>query len=137
MTHFLPREMPAAAVAYVESMPEGRVELFALGSLDRTGVSCWNAIFLNRDETRWHGVAPHGVGYGVDDAGAIIGTTGELAEAVHSAVEIHRMERRVASFAGLRGRVGARHVADPLTLCLPAGSAVDHETVLEWVPARR
>jgi ribosomal protein S12 methylthiotransferase accessory factor len=28
-------------------------------------------------------------------------------------------------------------VADPLALCLPAGSAVDHETVLEWVPARR
>jgi ribosomal protein S12 methylthiotransferase accessory factor len=135
--HVLPRDMPDAAVAYVESMPEGRVELFPLGSLDRTGVSCWNAIFLNRDGTRWHGVAPHGVGYGVDDPSAIIGTTGELAEAVHSAVEIHRMERRVGSYAALRGQVGARHVADPLALCLPAGSDVDHETTLEWVPARR
>ena len=67
-------------------MPEGKVELFALSPLDRTGVACWNAIFLNADGTRWHGVAPHGVGYGVDDASAIIGTTGELAEAVHSAV---------------------------------------------------
>ena len=129
--------MPDAAVAYVESMPEGRVELFPLGSLDRTGVSCWNAIFLNQDGTRWHGVAPHGVGYGVDDAGAIIGTTGELAEAVHSAVQVHRMERRRGTYAGLRGQLGARAVADPLTLCLPAGSAVDHETALEWVPARR
>ena len=72
--------------AYVDSMPEGRVELFALTPLDRTGVACWNAIFLNQDGTRWHGVAPHGVGYGVDDASAIIGTTGELAEAVHSAI---------------------------------------------------
>lgn len=137
MSHVLPRDMPDAAAAYVGSMPEGRVELFALGLLDRTGVSCWNAIFLNRDGTRWHGVAPHGVGYGVDDAGAIIGTTGELAEAVHSAVEIHRMERRTATYAALRGQLGPRHVADPLALCLPAGSAVDHETALEWVPARR
>ena len=135
--HFLPPTLPDAAAAYVASMPEGRVELFPLTPLDRTGVSCWNAIFLNRDGTRWHGVAPHGVGYGVDDDGAIIGTTGELAEAVHSAVEIHRMERKRASFHALRAEVGARSVADPLTLCLPAGSPVDGDTTLEWVPARR
>ena len=136
-THVLPPDMPDAAAAYVASMPEGRVELFPLGGLDRTGVSCWNAIFLNGDGSRWHGVTPHGVGYGVDDAGAIIGTTGELAEAVHSATEIHRMERRTATYASLRDRLGARAVADPLTLCLPAGSAVGHDTPLEWVPARR
>ena len=135
--HFLPPDMPDAAAAYVASMPEGRVELFPLAPLDRTGVACWNAIFLNADGTRWHGVVPHGVGYGVDDAGAIIGTTGELAEAVHSAVEIHRAERRRASYAMLAAELGARGVADPLTLCLPAGSPVDHETALEWVPARR
>ncbi len=135
--HFLPPTLPDAAAAYVASMPEGRVELFSLSPLDRTGVSCWNAIFLNRDGTRWHGVAPHGVGYGVDDDGAIIGTTGELAEAVHSATEIHRMERKRASFHALRAEVGARHVADPLTLCLPAGSPVGGDTTLEWVPGRR
>ena len=135
--HFLPPTLPDAAAAYVASMPEGRVELFSLSPLDRTGVSCWNAIFLNRDGTRWHGVAPHGVGYGVDDDSAIIGTTGELAEAVHSATEIHRMERKRASFHALRAEAGARHVADPLTLCLPAGSPVDGDTTLEWVPARR
>ena len=136
-THFLPADMPDAAAAYVESMPDGRVELFALGSLDRTGVSCWNAIFLNGDGTRWHGVAPHGVGYGVDDASAIIGTTGELAEAVHSAAEIWRMKRLAGSYSTMVAAEGVRHVADPLALCLPAGSSVDHETALEWVPARR
>ncbi len=135
--HVLPPAMPDAAAAYVESMPEGRVELFSLTSLDRTGVSCWNAIFLNQDGTCWHGVAPHGVGYGVDDAGAIIGTTGELAEAVHSATEIHRTERRTSSYNALRAQVGVRAVTDPLTLCLPAGAPVDGDTVLEWVPARR
>ena len=137
MTHVLPPDMPDAAAAYVASMPEGRVELFSLSPLDRTGVSCWNAIFLNSDGTRWHGVAPHGVGYGVDDAGAIIGTTGELAEAVHSATEIHRTERRTTSYDALRAQVGPRAVTDPLTLCLPAGSPVNGGTTLEWVPARR
>jgi len=135
--HFLPAALPDAAAAYVASMPEGRVELFSLSPLDRTGVSCWNAIFLSGDGTRWHGVTPHGVGYGVDDDSAIIGTTGELAEAVHSATEIHRMECKRASYHALRAEVGARHVADPATLCLPAGSPVDGDTTLEWVPAHR
>jgi len=137
MPHNLPPDLPDAAAAYVESMPPGRVELFALTPLDRSGIACWNAIFLNEDGTRWHGVAPHGVGYGTDDAGAIIGTTGELAEAVHSAVEIHQMPRRTASYAALRAELGERGAADPLTLCLPAGSAVGWDTALEWVPAHR
>ncbi len=119
------------------SMPEGRVELFPLTPLDRTGVSCWNAIFLNADGTRWHGVAPHGVGYGVDDDAAIIGTTGELAEAVHSALGIWRLTRRTASYDALRAELGERAVADPVSLVLPAGSAVDGGTALEWVPAQR
>ena len=135
--HHLPPNLPDAAAAYVASLPEGRVELFPLSPLDRTGVACWNAIFLNADGTRWHGVVPHGVGYGVDDDGAIIGTTGELAEAVHSAVQIHRMPRRTATYDALLAEVGPRGVTDPLTLCLPAGSPVDGATPLEWVPAHR
>ena len=135
--HHLPETLPAAARAYIDSMPEGRVELFPLSPLDRTGIACWNAIFLNGDGTRWHGVVPHGVGYGMTDADAIVGTTGELAEAVHSAVQIWRLPRRIGSHAGLVAELGARAVADPLTLCLPAGSPVDGETVLDWVEARR
>ena len=135
--HHLPPNLPGAAAAYIASMPPGRVELFALSPLDRTGVACWNAIFLNADGTRWHGVVPHGVGYGVDDDGAIIGTTGELAEAVHSAVQIHQLPRRTATYDALLAEVGPRGIADPITLCLPAGSPVDGGTTLEWVPARR
>ena len=134
--HFLPPDLPDAAAAYIESMPDGRVELFALTPLDTTGVPCWNAIFLNRDGTRFHGVVPHGIGYGATDAEAIIGTTGELAEAVHSSGAIARFPRRVGSSAALAAELGARGIADPLTLCLPAGSPVDHDTVLEWVPAQ-
>jgi ribosomal protein S12 methylthiotransferase accessory factor len=135
--HVLPPRLPDAAAAYVDSMPGGRVELFPLTPLDRTGVACWNAIFLNADGTRWHGVAPHGVGYGVDDDSAIVGTTGELAEAVHSAVGIWRLPRRTATFDALRAELGRRAVADPVSLVLPAGSTVDGKTTLEWVPAHR
>jgi ribosomal protein S12 methylthiotransferase accessory factor len=135
--HFLPTDIPGAAAAYIDSMPDGRVELFALTPLDTTGVPCWNAIFLNRDGTRFHGVVPHGIGYGSTDAEAIIGTTGELAEAVHSAGAITRFPRRTGSYAAIMAETGARGIADPLTLCLPAGSPVDRDTVLEWVPAQR
>ncbi len=135
--HVLPPDLPDAAAAYVESMPPGRVELFSLAPLDRTGVACWNAIFLNADGTRFHGVTPHGVGYGTTDAEAITGTTGELAEAVHSAGAIARFPRRTGSYAALAAELGARGIADPLALCLPAGSLVNHDTTLEWVPAQR
>jgi ribosomal protein S12 methylthiotransferase accessory factor len=134
--HFLPPDLPDPAVAYIESMPPGRVELFSLTPLDVTGVPCWNAIFLNEDGTRFHGVVPHGVGYGTTDAEAIIGTTGELAEAVHSAGAIARFPRRTGSYAALAAELGPRGIADPFTLCLPAGSLVDHDTPLEWVPAQ-
>ena len=135
--HFLPQDIPDAAAAYIDSMPPGRVELFSLAPLDRTGVACWNAIFLNQDGTRFHGVTPHGVGYGTTDAEAIIGTTGELAEAVHSAGAIARFPRLTGSYAELKADLGARGIADPLALCLEAGSPVDHDTVMEWVPAQR
>ncbi len=137
MNHYLPQDIPDAAARYIDSMPPGRVELFSLAPLDQTGVACWNAIFLNDDGTRFHGVTPHGVGYGTTDAEAIVGTTGELAEAVHSAGAIARFPRRTGSYAALAAELGARGVTDPLTLCLEAGSAVDHDTVMEWVPAHR
>ena len=135
--HVLPPHLPEVASRYIDSMPEGRVELFPLSPLDRTGVACWNAIFLNADGTRWHGVTPHGVGYGVDDDSAIIGTTGELAEAVHSAAGIWRLPRRTASFDALRAECGEQGVADPVALILPAGSRVDGATPLDWVQGHR
>ncbi len=128
--------IPEAAEAYLASMPPGKVELFSLTKLDRTGVPCWNAIFLNADGRPFRGETPHGVGYGSTDDEAIIGTTGELAEAVHAASGFARMALTSGDYATLCARHGARHVADPLTLCLPAGSPVDHATVLDWVSAQ-
>lgn len=131
--HLLPHDLPQAGAAYVASMPPGSVQLFPLTALDRTGVPCWNAIFLNADDRAWHGVAPHGVGYGATDESAIVGTLGELAEAVHSAAELAKLPRKTGNYASLR----LEGAVDPLTMCLPAGSPVDHDTVLQWVPAHR
>ncbi len=135
--HVLPPAMPDAAAAYVASMPPGRVELFSLTPLDRTGVSCWNAIFLPADGKPFQGETPHGVGYGSTDEEAIIGTTGELAEAVHSASGYARLPLRSGSFATLVAQVGPRGIADPRTLCLPAGSDLTTETTIDWAPAQR
>ena len=77
--HVLPQAIPDAAAAYIQSLPPGRVELFSLTPLDRTGIACWNVIFLPADGKPFQGETPHGVGYGVTDADAIVGTTGERA----------------------------------------------------------
>ena len=94
--------------------------------------------FLNGDGTRWHGVVPHGVGYGVDDASAIIGH--------------HRGARRGRAFGGSDLDDAAAHgelcrsacrvrragrSPTPVSLILPAGSTVDADSALEWVPAHR
>ena len=47
------------------------------------------------------------------------------------------MKLHTGSFSSLSGRLGAHAIADPLTLCLPAGSAVNHDTILDWVTAQR
>ncbi len=135
--HILPPRLPEPAAAYVESMPPGHVEMFSLTGLDNTNIACWNTIFLNDAGLPFTGETPHGVGYGLDDAEAMTGATGELAEAVHSAAGFARLQLTTGSYATLAGRLGRRCVADPLTLCLPAGSPVDHDSVLDWVPAQR
>ena len=129
--------LPDAARAYIDSMPDGTVDLFALTPLDNTGVPCWNAVYYDSAPQGPAGVATHGVGYGSTDGEAIIGATGELAEVVHSAAGIQRLERRRGSYADLARSLGRSMVADPLTLCLPAGSPVNTDTVLDWVPSRR
>ncbi len=135
--HYLPRSLPEAASAYIDSMPPGHVELFSLTPLDRTGIPVWNVIFLPSNGRKFTAETPHGVGYGSSDDEAIVGATGELAEAVHSARGFAELQVRTGSFTSLRARLGARGVIDPLTLCLPAGSAVNDETVMDWVPAQR
>ena len=97
----------------------------------------WIVALFPEDEPLLDGVMPYGVGYGFDEGQAILGAMGEIAEMVFPALSLGAREKVRGSYADLVASEGARAVADPLTLCLPAGSPVGRDTVLEWVSAVR
>ncbi len=128
--------LPDAARAYVEALPAGEVLAFALTPLDRVGLPVWALSFFS-PVPAMAGVMPRGVGYGLSDEIALLGGLGEVAEAVWPALTLPGRARTRGSYTALAAHLGARAVADPLTLCLPAGSAVGRDTVLDWVEAQR
>ncbi|WAJ27507.1 YcaO-like family protein [Antarcticirhabdus aurantiaca] len=135
-THDLPADLPDAARAYVEALPPGRLVGFPLQGLDRTGVPAWKvSLFL--DDPTMPGNMPSGYGYGADEGTAIIGALAEIAEAILPTLTLMKTDKRMGSYADLVGRVGTSGIADPLTLCLPAGSPVGRDTPLAWIEARR
>ena len=133
----LPADLPDAARAYIEALPKGRLVGFPMTPLDRTGVPAWKvALFLDQD-SELPGNMPSGYGYGTTDGEAIVGALAEIAEAICPTLRLMQARRHLGSYADLvrsRGRTG---IVDPLTLCLPAGSAVDRDTPLAWTEAVR
>lgn len=132
----LPQHLPDPVRAYLDVLPEGRIVGFPLAPLDRTGVPVWFvALFL--DDPFFVGAMPSGIGYGATDDEALIGAVAEIAENLMPSLAVLPRAKERASFSDLVRVYGAQAVADPLTLCLPAGSLVDRDTVLEWTPAVR
>ena len=122
------------AAAFREALPQGDPVLaFRIDALDRLGIPVCEAALLPRDGT----TSTIGYGYGFEPIEAEVGALGELCEEFHVETWIARAPRTVASYAELVRTRGARHVADPLTLCLPAGSDWTPDTVLPWVEAHR
>jgi YcaO-like protein with predicted kinase domain len=111
----------------------GLVEL-ELTSLDRLGVPVTSCSLLAKGR-----VVSHGNGYGRTPAAARRGGLGELAEGVLAARGLDQLgsRARTASYRELVVSEGAGRVADPRTLCLPAGSPWTPETPLTWLPLRR
>ncbi len=132
----LPANLGPAARAYLDSFPKGEVTAFPLAPLDRTGLPVW-VVALFPDDPRMKDVMPYGVGYGANDEQAITGGLGECAEMIFSVLTLPGARRTRGSWRDLAASLGARSVADPLTLGLPAGSPVGRDTVLEWVAATR
>ena len=62
---------------------------------------------------------------------------GGVVRGVHVGAWLKRTPERLATRAELVAEYGERGVADPLTLCLPAGSAYSDDMTLSWVSARR
>ncbi|MFD6317347.1 YcaO-like family protein [Methylorubrum thiocyanatum] len=135
----LPARLPEAVRAYLDVLPEGRVVGFNLAGLDRTGIPVWFvALFL--DDPFYVGAMPSGIGYGATDDEALIGAVAEIAENLMPSVALLPRKgdnQASVSYADLVRVYGAGSVADPLTLCLPAGSPVGRDTPLDWTKAIR
>ncbi len=133
----LPADLPEAARRYLDALPPGRVVGFSMAPLDRTGVPAWKvALFLDDGETL-PGNMPSGYGYGETDGDAIVGALAEIAEAIWPTLAIRARPPVFGSHAELVRERGPGGVADPLTLCLPAGSPVGRDTRLAWTEAVR
>ncbi len=132
----LPSDLGDAARAYMEALPIGDIVGFPIASIDRIGLPVWVVAFFP-DDPCLEGIMPYGVGYGETDAQAILGALGEVAEMVFPELSPVLKRHTRGTWHDLAHIFGAAAVADPLSLCLPAGSPVDRDTPLEWVEARR
>ena len=131
-----PPDQPPAARAYLDAFPAGALVAFPITGIDRVGLPVWVAA-LFPDTPALDGIMPYGVGYGADDAAAVLGALGEIAEMVFPTLTLSARARTSGTYRELVASLGERSVADPFTLCLPAGSPVDHDTRLDWVEAKR
>ncbi|WP_341209330.1 YcaO-like family protein [uncultured Sphingomonas sp.] len=132
----LPEGLGSAAHAYLDAFPKGDVVAFPIHPLDRLGLPVW-VVALFPEDPALAGIMPYGVGYGATDEAAVLGGLGEIAEMVWPTLTLGQRARTRGSYRALVRSLGARAIADPLTLCLPAGSPVDHDTDLDWVVAKR
>jgi len=109
--------------AYLQSHAE-LLQVFAIDALDRTGVPVWNA-------TGWGEHNAQGVGYGETPEQAMLGALGEAAEGLAAARYAGRAPVRELTVAAAT-RAGGVH---PARLSLVAGTNVDDDARLLWVPA--
>ena len=124
-----------AAQAYRDVLSRfGQVVDFDISGLDRLGVPVTSCSLLVDGVTRHHGN-----GYGATAASAELSGLGELAEGVLAAAHLAalRTRARQGSYRELVTTEGADRVADPRTLCLPAGSPYAPSMPLSWVPLER
>jgi YcaO-like protein with predicted kinase domain len=125
--------LEAVAAAFRGALPpQHRLEVFRVDQLDRVGVPVVQATLVLPNEP-----ATIGYGYGVTPIEGEVGALGELCEEVHVGLAVARLPRVLDSYANLVRSRGQRGIADPLTLCLPAGSPYTPDLVLPWVEARR
>src|ERR1700712_2246225 len=123
----------AIAETFRASLPRSaETTLFRIDALDRLGIPVMQANLLWPDRPT---IIGHG--YGLTEAEAATGALGELCEEVHVGAWVKRQTPVEASYNALVTRFGKAGVADPLTLCLPAGSDYDPDATRAWLPARR
>lgn len=114
--------------------PFGEIVSFEITPLDRTGVAVTSASLATDGR-----FVQHGNGYGTSSEAAMLSGLGELAEGVLAERRVSELRRESVrrSYRKLVAEEGMDRVADPRTLCLPAGSMYTTDLALDWVPLRR
>lgn len=125
-------ELTEVAEAYRRHLPPGDMESFRVDALDRLGFPVILAPFRSDS-----GLLLDGFGYGASPDEALVGALGEISEQVHCERWFSTATRLQGSYTALVREHGERGVADPLTLCLPAGSSYTPDMPLTWVWGER
>ena len=123
---------PKAVTAYRENLPPGDLIHFPYTGLDRLGVPAYSTALWPEK-----GAFCNGLGYGMSEAEAMTSAFGELFESAAAGDRLPQMPRTRASYKKLVRQRGEGGVLNPLDACLEAGTAYDHDRVLDWVEARR
>jgi ribosomal protein S12 methylthiotransferase accessory factor len=118
--------------AYARGLPEGELQVFRDDALDRLGIPVVAAA-LRTEGGDW--IPAHG--YGATEDEGVVSALGELTEEVYADRLMATRPRFHGSYHQMVGERGASGVADPLTLCLPAGSAYHPDLPLVWVETER
>lgn len=125
-------DLAQMADRYRACLPPGRLGEMRIDALDRTGIPVVAA--------DWDGPGQppfSSFGYGRTGQQATLGALGELAESVLLTAELWAAEPIESSATDLRDRYGPGHVADPVSLVLPAGSRHHPDQQLWWLPTTR
>ncbi len=126
------KSLQEACEAYRAAFPEGELEMFREDPIDRVGIPAVAASLRLKTGTQF---ATHGYGSTLEEAE--VGTLGEMAEAVFTEAALRAHQRVPGSYNEMVARHGKSGVADPLTLCLPAGSPYHPDMPLDWVTVTR
>lgn len=125
-------QLAEVAETYRRHLPPGEMDSFRVDGLDRLGFPVVLAPFRTDG-----GLLLDGFGYGATPDEALVGALGEISEQVHCERWFKMAERIRGSYTELAREHGPRGVADPLTLCLPAGSSYAPDMPLTWVWGER
>lgn len=125
-------QLAEAASAYRKHLPPGEMDSFRVDGLDRLGFPVVLAPFRTDS-----GLSLDGFGYGATPDEALVGALGEISEQVHCERWFLTAQHIQGSYTELTQKHGKRGVADPLTLCLPAGSSYSPDMPLTWVWGER
>jgi len=121
-----------AVTTYRKNLPPGDLIDFPYTRLDRLDIPAYSTAFWPEE-----GAFCNGLGYGTSEAEAMTSAFGELFESAAAGDRLPLMLRVNGSYNELARRYGDDGVLDPVEACLEAGTAYDHDRVLDWIEARR